>query len=522
MSDAAPQGNPSTLLNQARQQSGSSLVSLVRADQRKCWQRGARVRTEVYLQAYPALQNDTDAVLELIYNEVFLREDRGEAPRLEEYLRRFPHYTAALHRMFEVHRALEAASILDPEVQQTTNDGSAAPALALENGAPATPPSDQGEPPGSARTDTGNAVQGLGKPQRPHALLADSVEDTEPDHGARRSPDPSRTRSARVWFGPSLGTVVVGLVGGGLAAVALILGMVPALLGGRLHEITAFPGQALPWYVREWPARDWIALLCALPVVSMGLITALLVRPKDFRGDLFAGLATGTVAALTAYLIGFGWIAVLGTTLVLAHEDFELLRRFGQGREAPGRGADLVKKNPQLRSMDELERSTLLAHKLQDDLVRGMPLGIWLGLLAALLVCEPLAVSGTVVAGYLVRRRDRPAAVVGQYLEAALAGAAVLGIPFLLQQFAERDGWGKGVLAVALLGQLALLGWTAVRQRWDWRRRAALYAVWVPYLLFLWTPALPWPFLAAATVGAGGLLYLHGPWSRQFARKTRA
>jgi hypothetical protein len=151
-----------------------------------------------------------------------------------------------------------------------------------------------------------------------------------------------------------------------------------------------------------------------------------------------------------------------------------------------------------------------------------MPLGIWLGVLASVLVCEPIAVGGTLVEGYLLRRQDRVAAVVGQYLEAALAGTAVLAIPFLLQPFADRGGWEKGLLAVALLCQLALLGWTAIRQRWDWRNRLALYAVWVPFLLFLWTPALPWPFLAAAVVGAAGLLYLHGPWSKHYARKSRA
>ena len=38
----------------------------------------------------PELRADPEAVLDLIYNEIVLREEAGESPRLEEYLRRFP------------------------------------------------------------------------------------------------------------------------------------------------------------------------------------------------------------------------------------------------------------------------------------------------------------------------------------------------------------------------------------------------------------------------------------------------
>ena len=63
-------------------------------------------RARAYLRQYPALQSDADALLDLIYNEVFLREQAGDRPRLEEYRQRFPHLAAELQIQFEVHRAI--------------------------------------------------------------------------------------------------------------------------------------------------------------------------------------------------------------------------------------------------------------------------------------------------------------------------------------------------------------------------------------------------------------------------------
>jgi tRNA A-37 threonylcarbamoyl transferase component Bud32 len=76
-------------------------------DQRQRWRQGDRPTVETYLRQHPALQTDADALLDLIYNEVFLREQAGDRPRLEEYQQRFPHLAAELQVQFEVHRAIE-------------------------------------------------------------------------------------------------------------------------------------------------------------------------------------------------------------------------------------------------------------------------------------------------------------------------------------------------------------------------------------------------------------------------------
>jgi serine/threonine-protein kinase len=83
------------------------LLESLRSDQLARWQRGERALVESYLQREPALQTDSDAVLDLIYSEIVVREERGESPVLDEYLRRFPQFGDTLRRQFAVHRALE-------------------------------------------------------------------------------------------------------------------------------------------------------------------------------------------------------------------------------------------------------------------------------------------------------------------------------------------------------------------------------------------------------------------------------
>jgi eukaryotic-like serine/threonine-protein kinase len=76
-------------------------------DQRRRWREEEAVRVETYLAQHPALHGDADALLDLIYNEIVLREEAGEQPRLDDYLGRFPRFEAQLRQLFEVHSAIE-------------------------------------------------------------------------------------------------------------------------------------------------------------------------------------------------------------------------------------------------------------------------------------------------------------------------------------------------------------------------------------------------------------------------------
>ncbi len=83
------------------------LSESLREDQRTRWRRGDAVRVETYLERCPELRDAPEAVLDLIYNEMVLRQEAGHTPELEEYLRRFPPFAEQLPLLFEVHCALE-------------------------------------------------------------------------------------------------------------------------------------------------------------------------------------------------------------------------------------------------------------------------------------------------------------------------------------------------------------------------------------------------------------------------------
>lgn len=67
------------------------------------WHAGSRRRLEPYLERWPELHADADGLVELIYCEYLLREQRGEKLRTEEFVERFPAVAAAVRRQLEMH-----------------------------------------------------------------------------------------------------------------------------------------------------------------------------------------------------------------------------------------------------------------------------------------------------------------------------------------------------------------------------------------------------------------------------------
>ncbi len=120
----------------------TELVSRLCAGQRKRWQNGAPAWVESYLADHPELESDREALLDLIYGEISVREDLGDRPQLDEYLKRFPRLAEQLSPLFEVHRAVVEGQwswsetkdgALEPE---TDRPGEATPP---EAGGPAVP-----------------------------------------------------------------------------------------------------------------------------------------------------------------------------------------------------------------------------------------------------------------------------------------------------------------------------------------------------------------------------------------------
>ena len=77
------------------------------ADQRARWCQGDRVSVEDYLSREPKLNDNRERLLDLIYNEILLREQHGEHPGPDDYVGRFPALEAAIRDQFEIHRGMK-------------------------------------------------------------------------------------------------------------------------------------------------------------------------------------------------------------------------------------------------------------------------------------------------------------------------------------------------------------------------------------------------------------------------------
>jgi serine/threonine protein kinase len=68
--------------------------------QELCWRGGERIPVEDYLARYSILRDDSEAILDLVYQEYLLRRRLGEHPEPDEFVSRFPHLAEPLLLQF--------------------------------------------------------------------------------------------------------------------------------------------------------------------------------------------------------------------------------------------------------------------------------------------------------------------------------------------------------------------------------------------------------------------------------------
>ena len=90
-------------------------------DQIRDWGRGDPVLVETYLARYPALQTESEAILDLIYHEFLLRQDQGEAPKPDEFYARFPSLADSLMVQFGIDAAVPSTMESQNERDQSTS-----------------------------------------------------------------------------------------------------------------------------------------------------------------------------------------------------------------------------------------------------------------------------------------------------------------------------------------------------------------------------------------------------------------
>lgn len=76
-------------------------------DQRRRFRAGQPRLLNEYCRAHPSLFDDSEALLDLIYNEVLLRREVGQTPALNDYVRKFPRLQHELELIFDVDGGLE-------------------------------------------------------------------------------------------------------------------------------------------------------------------------------------------------------------------------------------------------------------------------------------------------------------------------------------------------------------------------------------------------------------------------------
>ncbi len=80
--------------------------------QRQSWLDGTPLTVEEILSG-TAYQNDREALLDLLYNEIVVQEEIGIQPSFDDYIRRYPQLEQDLRLHFEVHQAVNQQSLLD-------------------------------------------------------------------------------------------------------------------------------------------------------------------------------------------------------------------------------------------------------------------------------------------------------------------------------------------------------------------------------------------------------------------------
>ncbi len=90
------------------------ILEVLLVDQAERYRLGRGVAAETYLDAFPTVRDDPERAVDLVFAEFLLREELGEQPAPEDYLRRFPQYAAALQLQVELHQAMGAGRAVPP------------------------------------------------------------------------------------------------------------------------------------------------------------------------------------------------------------------------------------------------------------------------------------------------------------------------------------------------------------------------------------------------------------------------
>jgi hypothetical protein len=321
------------------------------------------------------------------------------------------------------------------------------------------------------------------------------MSDPDPTLAPSSSPAAGAWARCRVTLGPVLVGVLGGVLAGGLSVAAAW-----AVLRSAASTYARFPGVERPWMAADVPLPGGVALTLGLlgtaGLLLMGLVTALVARPRDRWEDVSAGLGTGLAATLAGYFCGIGWMAATAAVIVPSIADMTLLGTAARPA-AEGRSADpLVQRYPDLAGIEPADRGPLVAAKVCSDQVVGCATGAWLGGVLALGTCGVFGFVGTLAGGFAVRRGGRARVVLASFCELAWSCGGALCLLLVGLGVGGEFHWlpWLGVVGVTVLIVLA------VTRRWRWPLRLTLAAAWLTTAAYV--QGTPWWSVGVAAVVA--------------------
>ncbi len=336
-----------------------------------------------------------------------------------------------------------------------------------------------------------------------------------------------RNYRAAVW------TLVLGFFWGGPMAMKQAITMTAPILQNVRGAYLPFPGLDLPWLatvdLERWvvPVAGLLSLPFFLGGTGLGLFTVLLVRTKDGWGDLAAGTTVGLVGAVSAYVCGMGIAVGLAQTVVPALPDLWLLAREAGGEQPAQDGTppqpNLLSTYPDLKESEEKLRPILLYRKIVAEMTVGSFRAIGLGMGLVLLVYLPWPVLSTLVAGSLLRRRERVFRMVIPYIELSYSIFALV-----MRQTAALSSEGRfGFLAFLLDSLLVGLAAIGLARDWCWQKRWLCYIGWfvVYQAIYFWYTGLfdrTWPTVLTGYIWVLFLIPFWLRYRREAARQADA
>jgi serine/threonine protein kinase len=311
---------------------------------------------------------------------------------------------------------------------------------------------------------------------------------------------PSLVSLLRFWlrqnFGAAGWMVVLGLLFGLLGGVmCLLVAIHPHLDYSTAAGYRRLPSLNPPWLALTWPIPEWVRgaiLWTTLGVASaLGLVTGLLVRPKNRAADVATGAITGFLVGATSFTVGFGWLIIGMTAAAPIDRDLRDLSEAAWveptlKKEPPGRAGKpqprptdrLLERYPDLREVPAKERGRVIYHKIRLDLVTGIPPGLWLGALSVLILGVLTCTVQVMAAGPLLRRPGSRWAVLLPYLEVAFPATVLIALAFgalLLGSYVQRPLQIWHLLPFGLL----VLALTSTVRGWPWPLRLVLHVGWL-------------------------------------------